>query len=102
MNTMWRGRRVLGSAPRADTRFPNGFHGLVRIFRARRTEWAEEPEADGYRDAARGYGVADMARALVDGRQHRAHGELAYHVLDVMESLLAAADAGAEAEVGST
>lgn len=32
----------------------------------------------------RGIGVADMADALASGRPHRANGELAFHVLDVL------------------
>ncbi len=35
-------------------------------------------------------GVADLAAALADGRKPRASGELALHVLDIMESILAA------------
>ena len=34
----------------------------------------------------RGLGVADMARAMREGRPHRANGELAYHVLEVMHA----------------
>jgi hypothetical protein len=48
----------------------------------------------GYRGATRGYGVSDLARALTTGAAHRANGEIAYHVLEVMEGLLAAADSG--------
>jgi predicted dehydrogenase len=81
---------------------PNGFHGTVRIFPAGREEWTEVPEAGGYRDAARGYGVADLARAIANGTRPRAGGELAYHVLDVMESLLVAADTGGGIAVRST
>jgi predicted dehydrogenase len=81
---------------------PNGFHGTVRIFSADRPEWTDVPERGGYRDAARGYGVGDMARALTEGTLHRADGDLAYHVLDVMECLLAAAESGTAVEVSST
>ena len=38
--------------------------------------------------------IADLARALTGGGPHRADGRLAYHVLDVMESLLCAARNG--------
>ena len=37
-------------------------------------------------EVGRGIGVADMAQAIVTGRKHRASGELAFHVLDVMEA----------------
>lgn len=81
---------------------PNGFAGTVRIARAGQDEWADLPQRGGYRNAARGYGLADMARAIADGTAHRATGELAYHVLDVMESLLASAQAGLAVEIAST
>lgn len=81
---------------------PNNFAGTVRILRADSREWTEVPERGGYRDAARGYGVADLARAIAQGDEPRASGELAYHVLDVMESLLAAAGSGTTVEVAST
>lgn len=81
---------------------PNGFAGTVRIFRSDRQEWTEVPERGGYRGAARGYGVADMARSVESGREPRAGGELAFHVLDVMECLLAAAHADVAITVDST
>jgi predicted dehydrogenase len=73
---------------------PNRFDGQVRIFRAGQGAWEPAAEAGGYRDAERGYGVSELAAALAAGTPHRASGELAYHVLDVMESLLAAAGSG--------
>ena len=40
-----------------------------------------------YPDAwARGIGVADLARSLVEKRPHRASGALAYHVLEIMQA----------------
>ena len=81
---------------------PNGFDGPVRLFASTGGDWVEVPERAGYRDAARGYGVADLARALRTGTPHRASGELAYHVLDVMECLLTGAGTGATVEVAST
>ena len=81
---------------------PNGFDGTVRIARAGQDGWTELPVGGGYQDAARGYGVADMARAIANGTPHRADGELAFHVLDVMESLLASAQAGLAVEIAST
>ena len=93
---------VYGTGGTLSVPDPNGFHGTVRIFTADRQEWTDVPEGGGYRDAARGYGVADLARAIVNGTTPRAGGELAYHVLDVMESLLVAAEVGAAVEVAST
>ena len=35
-----------------------------------------------------------MAQAIRSGRPHRASGELAFHVLEVMEAFLTSSDAG--------
>ena len=95
---VWAGQlphiEVYGTAGSLSVPDPNGFAGAVRIFRAEAEDWAPAPEAGGYRGAARGYGVSDLASALTTGAAHRANGEIAYHVLDLMESLLAAADSG--------
>jgi predicted dehydrogenase len=42
----------------------------------------------------RGLGLADMARAIVDSRPHRASGAIALHVLAVMAGILEAANGG--------
>ncbi len=81
---------------------PNAFDGTVRIARAGQDGWTDLPERGGYQNAARGYGVADMARAIGAGTAHRADGELAYHVLDGMESLLASAQTGLAVEIASS
>ena len=41
--------------------------------------------------SSRGLGLADMIDATASSRPHRASGELAFHVLDVMASVLEAA-----------
>jgi predicted dehydrogenase len=93
---------VYGTAGSLSVPDPNGFDGAVAISLAGGQGWIELPEGGGYRGAARGVGVADMARAIADGTAHRANGELAYHVLDVMESLLASAQSGHSVDVAST
>ena len=66
---------------------PNGFGGPVRVRRAGTKDWSEVPLTHGYAENARGVGVADMAYALRYGRKHRASGDLAYHVLDIMQAI---------------
>ncbi len=63
---------------------PNGFGGLVRVKRHDTAEWMAMPLTHGYAENSRGIGVADMAAAIAGKRRHRASGELAMHVLDVM------------------
>jgi predicted dehydrogenase len=44
-------------------------------------------------------GVADLARALASGTAPRASGELALHVLEIMEAILRAADTRSGSEI---
>ena len=86
---------------------PNYFDGEVSVCdlenrgNDREIGWEVLPASAGYIGAGRGYGLADMA-LTPPGEQHRANGELAYHVLDVMESLLQSAADGASVPVRST
>jgi len=81
---------------------PNTFGGPVRIKRAADDEWRDVPIPFGYTQNSRGLGAADMAYALRSGRKHRASGELAYHVLDIMHATLDAAREGKYIELEST
>jgi predicted dehydrogenase len=81
---------------------PNTFDGLVEIATATAREWTEVPVAGGYAGTGRGVGVADMARAIRNGGPHRADGLLAFHVLDVLESLLESAAQDQPMDVAST
>lgn len=66
---------------------PNGFDGPVYVRRAGDEEWQELPHAfpTGY---GRAIGIADMAHAIRTGRPHRANGEQAFAVLDLMQGFL--------------
>ena len=81
---------------------PNTFGGPVRIRRAGDAAWRELPLTHGYTENSRGIGVADMAHAIASGRPHRASGELAFHVLDVMVQVLAAARDRRSVDIAST
>jgi predicted dehydrogenase len=71
---------------------PNMFGGEVKIAKPR-AEWENVPVTLPYADANyRSLGVADMALAIVNKRPHRASGELALHVLEVMEAFAVASD----------
>ena len=57
---------------------------------------------NGYHDGNfRSIGVADMAHALRAGRAHRASGELALHVLEVMEAIQVSSDSGRHVSIAS-
>ncbi|WP_238156587.1 Gfo/Idh/MocA family protein [Kribbella sp. VKM Ac-2571] len=89
---VWAGRlpriEVHGTEGSLSVPDPNGFDGAVELVTPEQREWTEVSVAGGYAGAGRGVGVADMARALRTGEPHRASGELAYHVLDVLESFI--------------
>lgn len=67
---------------------PNTFGGPVSLRRAGDGAWQEVPLTHDYTDQSRGIGLSDMVRAMHEGRAHRANGEMAYHVLEVIESFL--------------
>ena len=62
---------------------PNGFGGVVKVRGSAEESWREVPIEFGHTENSRGLGVADLARALDEGRPPRASGELALHVLEV-------------------
>ena len=66
---------------------PNGFGGPVYVRGAQERAWREVPLTHGHTENSRGIGVADMAHAMRTGQMPRASGELAYHVLDIMEAI---------------
>ncbi|MEX2536303.1 MAG: Gfo/Idh/MocA family oxidoreductase [Trueperaceae bacterium] len=93
---------IYGSQGTLSVPDPNTFGGPLRIRRSGIKEWSEVPLTHGYVTNSRGLGLADMAHALASGRRHRANGEMAFHVLDVMESTLEAARQGCRIELSSS
>ena len=79
---------------------PNGTNGPVRVWRV--GEWNEVPLSHPYEATSRSTGVADMAYALRSGRPHRATGELAFHVLDMMHAFHDASNEGRHIMLEST
>ncbi len=72
---------------------PNMFSGEVRVAKAGPDSNWETPENTFiYNDNMRLIGLADMAAGIELGRPHRCSGELAYHVTDVMCSILESAE----------
>jgi predicted dehydrogenase len=69
---------------------PNEFSGPVEVYSATERAWRSVPDLAGYVGAGRGFGLADMARAIETGRPHRASGDLAFHVLEIMDAILRA------------
>jgi predicted dehydrogenase len=73
---------------------PNRFGGPVEVLR-KGGEFEERAVDAPYADGNyRSIGLADMAHAIRSDRPHRANGALALHVLEVMQALNAASEAG--------
>jgi predicted dehydrogenase len=72
---------------------PNTFDGPVHLRREGDKEWGEIAPAF-VRGYGRSVGLADMAHAIRGGRAHRASGELAFAVLDVMQGFLESSEEG--------
>ncbi len=93
---------IYGSEGSLSVPDPNTFDGPVRVKLAGDAEWREAPLTHPYRENSRGLGASDMAQAIQDGRPHRASGELALHVLDLMQSVQEASDAAQYVQVRTT
>lgn len=92
---------IYGSEGSLSAPDPNTFRGPVKLRRAGADEWSDIPLSHSS-DVERGIGVADMAYALRTGRPHRASGELAYHVLDVMHAVHESSEGGQHVTITST
>ncbi|GAB3754871.1 Gfo/Idh/MocA family protein [Microlunatus parietis] len=79
---------------------PNRFDGDVELHGLADKGWRTLDVSAGYRNASRGYGLADLV-ATPEGTEPRAGGKLSFHVLEVMESLLASAASGQRVEIQS-
>lgn len=80
---------------------PNFFGGVVETKpRGRDQQWSPVDVTLPYADGNyRSLGVADMAQGILDNRPHRANGDLALHVLEVMEAFEHAARDGRTVEI---
>jgi predicted dehydrogenase len=81
---------------------PNTFGGPVYIQRAGAKGWSEIPLSHSKSENARGVGAADMAKAIMTGRKHRANGDMAFHVLEAMHGFHDASEQGSHYTMKST
>ena len=93
---------IYGSQGSLSCPNPSTFGGQIFLHRAREKEWMPVPLSHVYSEDWRGIGVADMACGVQSGRRHRAHGETAFHVLDVMQSFLDSGATGRHVTPAST
>jgi predicted dehydrogenase len=93
---------IYGTAGTLAAPDPNIFGGPVRLRLTGENEWKEIPVTRPYTENSRGLGLADMAEGIRTGRAHRANGDLAYHVLDIMHAIHDASTAGQHVRLEST
>lgn len=101
----WAGRlpriEVYGDGGSLSVPDPNYFDGPVELFTAG-GDWELLSPSAGYTGGGRGYGVADLALSVDAGRPHRTDAEVGLHVLDVLDSVQAAASNGAGVVLSTT
>jgi predicted dehydrogenase len=79
---------------------PNHFGGEIKTRAPGEKDWQAVPVTEPYADGNyRSLGVADLAQAILDDRPHRASGDLALHVLEVMEAFATASISGHPVEI---
>lgn len=93
---------IYGSEATLSVPDPNTFGGPVRIRRSGEADWTELPLSFGYSDNSRGLGVADLISAEQTRREPRANARTAYHVLDIMHSILDSSETGEHVELISS
>lgn len=79
---------------------PNTFGGPLQISRAG-ADWEEVPITKPFTENSRGLGLSDLAGAIDEARHPKASGQLAFHVLDVMQSIHESSDKGQFREIRS-
>jgi predicted dehydrogenase len=93
---------IFGTEGTLEAPDPNRFDGTVRVRRGATDQFEDIPHSHTI-DRGRGSGVADMARSILRReRPHRANGELAQHVLEIMEAFEKSSTTGRHVTIAST
>ena len=80
---------------------PNEF-GTPVYLRKTMAEPIEFPFTHGFAENSRGVGAAEMAWSIIAGRKNRACKEMAFHVFELMHSIMASAESGKVITLEST
>ena len=82
---------------------PNGFGGEVKVKQYFDRDFVSYPLVTPDSENSRGIGLSDMANALLSGRKdHRANGNMALHVLEIMEKIHTSSDTHQELKLETT
>jgi predicted dehydrogenase len=92
---------IYGSEGSLSVPDPNTYGGSVRVKSAKDKEWRDVPLTHSHTENSRGLGVSDLAAAIRENRLHCANGEMAFHVLDLMQSFEEASASGQHIEIQS-
>lgn len=81
---------------------PNNFGGKIELLKTG-GRWVDVPTDMPYAEGDyRSIGLADMAHAIDDDRPHRANGDFALHVLEVMEAFEISSRSGRLVDIATT
>ena len=80
---------------------PNTFGGPVLLSTRENRAFAEQPLVSAYSENSRGIGISEMVLAIEEGRVNNASGNLALHVLEIMEAFGRSAKLGAAVSIES-
>jgi len=93
---------IYGSKGTLSLPDPAEFNGDLRLRRGGEKHWSVVPAVPAFAEAGRGLGAAEMVEAMRAGRPHRATGERAFHVLDIMCALYESSEQKRQVELQST
>ena len=92
---------LYGEAGTLNLPDPNTFGGPLQVRTHADDSWKDLPLRFGHAGNSRGIGPADMVVSTVEEEQHRANGEVALHVLEIMESIHVASETGRHVELST-
>lgn len=97
---------IYGSKGALAVNDPNNFSGNLRysdgLGEWGNGNWHDLPVTLPYAQNSRGIGLSDMVAGILEKRPHRASGELAYHVLEVMHRILESTQSGNAVDISSS
>lgn len=98
----YRNIEIYGSEATLSVPDPNTFGGPVQIRSIIAADWRDVPLKKTSIPQQRGIGLADMLSATKHERPHRASGDLALHVLEMMTSIVRSSGEGRRIDLTTT
>ncbi len=86
---------IYGTAGSLKVPDPNTFGGSVQLATRQERQFTDVPLVSKYSENSRGIGISEMVLAINENRTNNASGELALHVLEIMEAFLKSSKSGA-------